>query len=457
MFLRSVAGAHVSAVARLSARTERRRRLAHSLTCGAAILAVGVSGCVTVDIPDAQNPTARSRAATSEEAMAYLQVSRAELVDRARTLEGFDAATRLGVGIAVTGAGVSASLESHAAKRVARFMTGGAVSYIANRNVAPRDISRIYRAGVTNLECIRGAAVVATRDTETLLEEVKDPAVDGDVEAAIRLIEADIRRAGELDDPGHQLAVPIADALDVLTPARSVLRKLRNFKKDPGVGERVLSGVNGTLQVVNQLALAQTPDVDAILQSGSAFGLFLNSGATWSKEAQDVLAKLKSMKPVTQGTSPIDAVIADLANHQLQLKVAVARIPDLSIASQLSAINECQTVVEALKPITVSPSPIVLQAGGDPVQLTITGAGPFVAKGLPTGVTFNSSALTLVAADGVGVKEYTIHVVGHGVDSGPLPLKVEAKPKPVETPTAPGTDGPPQTPPPTPGASGGGR
>lgn len=414
---------------------------------------IAVSACVTVDVgaPESgrsagnvSNPTARNTAATYDTAMDYLQSTRTALLVKARNKEAIDTSTKVGVAIGVAGAGVSASLSHHAEKRAIKFLTLGAVSYMANRDTAPAVLAGIYRAGVGNLECIRTAAIVAKSDVDALRADLTSGAqVETKVATAILALQSDIEAVAALplpengdvtdQDSAGSYAVDVQNALTAISGAKSSLKQVRTFVDNDGLGERVLSGVNGTLQVVNQQALARSPDIDTILQSGSVFGTFLDSGASWAAQIKGAQGRLATALNTSQsGTVLHERFLRD----QIRLQAALALIPNLSIDADLAAISQCRTVIGVLKPVTVSPNPVVVTVGGDPVKLALTGNAPFTIHWgeKPADVIFDSIARppTLTAGAASSAGEYTFHMVDNaGVDSGEVTLKVQAKAKPA--------------------------
>lgn len=426
------------------------------LTLLVCALPLALSACVTVDLKDkstitSSNPTSDIEAVSIDDAMRYLQASRQQYIKRARTLEGVDALTRAGVGVAVAGAGVSATLEHHAAKKAGKYLTFGAVSYIANQNVNPVAISRIYRAGATNLECIRGAAIAAKADVTVIRDDLKaQTTLASDLQVAIDRVQSDVDAINALQPSGKTdtYIAPVENAIVAVRNARAMRRSLLRFSKDngDGLGEQILSGVNGTRQVVNDQALKQTPTVEAILQSGAVFARFIKTGGAF---AGDVKAARDSLGTAFGGMSGVQAndatdPLAQLKRDELALSAVLAKIPDLSLASDFAAIAQCQTILAVLKPVTIAPSPIKALIGGEAVKLTITGQPPFTAYGLPADVLYDRAETTITAGAKAKAKTYKLHFVDAlGVDSGDVDLTLEAKPA---TPPASSTT-------PTPGAT----
>lgn len=437
-----------------------------------------LTGCVTVDAPEPAvkrvlNPTASNQLVSYDAAMDYLQVTRRAYLDRARVLEGVDATTRAGVGLSVVGAGISATLEHHAAKKAGKFLTYGAASFIANKNIAPIEISRVYRAGATNLECIRAAAVVGAKDAAQINAELTArPKVLEDVTNAANALEAvvfDIQelvakppapakvvapaakppakkgvKAAKLEpEPETEapekvgdLLAPADQAINAVKEARKVVRAVTLFKTDAGLGERVLASVNGTRQVVNDLALSRTPDVEAILQSGAAFARFTSTGVGWIgdiKTARDSLTEAFDTAGKTQSVKKggqVEILRNRLQAQELVLRAALAAVPDISLADDFAAIAQCQTAVGVYKPVTVSPNPIKATLGGDPVKLTLTGKAPFTGRDLPNNVAFDGTANPplLKAGEKAEAGDHTIRFTdAWGVDSGGVTLTLEAK------------------------------
>ncbi|HEY8571588.1 hypothetical protein [Phenylobacterium sp.] len=415
----------------------------YSRALAAAGLAASLCGCVTVDVPDrgafargapVMNPTDSASPASYPEAMAYLQAARSALLRRARTHERIDTVTKAGVGIAVAGAGISSTLEHGGAKRAVKFLTAGAVSYMANRDIAPARMSAVYRAGLTNLDCIRTGAVAADTNVAALRQQIlSDPDLVPRVERAIAALERDIDLVTsgsglQANEDPQTYAADILNANTAISSARSALRQLRIFLANNGLGEQVLTGVNGTLQAVNQQALAQTPDIDAIFQSGSVFGTFLNTGATWTSQIRTAQTSLADALKASHSST---ALKQRFGRDLIGLQAAISRIPSLSIDADLKTIGQCRTVFSVLKPVSVSPNPITLTAGGDSAKLTVTGTGPFAAHGTPLGIAFDGIAKppTITAAASAAPGDYNFSVSDAlGVDSGPIPLKVQAKP-----------------------------
>lgn len=458
--------------------------------CGiAALLAGTLAGCVTVDIQDKRrgelnNPTASSRRSDFETSMSYLQKARRALISRTKIMETFDAATRLGVGVGVVGAGISAAGKNRAAARAGKWLTGGAVSYIANKDVAPLAIAQVYRAGLSNLDCIRTAAVDA-HDRIALMQEDLDMArrdgVIQEVRSATRKLLDDIKKIEDLapDEKAASLTTSVEPALHAVASAEAAVTNMRLFAMrvngDTIVGEKVLTAVNGTLEIVNIQALDRTPDVDAILQSGSAFGTFLKAGAGWASQISDAKTALdKALTNANAGSQAGGKLKAaklqeDFIRDQLALKAVLAKIPDLSVEGDLDDISACRVVLGAVAPVNVTPNPVVIVAGGEAVALAITGRKTFVAKNLPADVTFDpyGNKPTLKASDAARAGDYTFHVVdGNGIDSGEVKLTITAKAKtaadtagndkqadgaaggskPADDVPAPAAGGPPPTP-----------
>lgn len=449
-----------------------------------------LTGCVSVDVNEKttpigatkpltmNNPTSINRAATYEEAMDHLQATRQAFLNRARAFEAVDAGTRLGVGMGVVGAGVSATLENHAAKKAGKWLTFGAANYVVNRSLAPVAVSRVYRAGMTNLECIRGAAIVAETDAKQIKDELNespDPTnrlkvAIGELQTVVDEIHTAKPAAGEEFAP---LLASTGNATSALKDARKVLRGAEIFKKnDGGVGERVLSAVNGTRAVVNDLALQRTPNVEAILQSGAAFARFTGTGATFVGDIKAAQDKLKAALENGQSESGdeknkrVDAWIVRLEAKESQLRDALTAMPDMSLADDFSAIAQCKTAVGVYKPVSVSPNPIKATVGGDAVKLTLSGTSPFTGLDLPHDVSFDGTGKSpvLKAGDKAEVGDHIIRFTDAlGVDSDGVTLTLEAK-KPASAngaendeggattttnkpPSAPVTNGPAPTPP----------
>lgn len=432
-------------------------------------------GCVTVDVPDRMagaltNPTASNDPASFGAAMAYLQLTRGTLITRSRRIETLDAATRLGTGLGVGGAGIAGSLVKRPARAIGALLTAGATSYMINRDTAPVAIGEVYRAGLTNLECIRTAALRAHADVQSLRQEIGDPTpLIGSISQSIDRLEQGIGQVQSLDltTDTSDLQLPIQQTLDAIKSARQSLRALRRVGTDTDadslVGERVLTGVNGTLAIVNQQVLARTPDVEAIFQSGVIFSRFLGQGADWTSDVTTAKTKLTTALTEVQASNTdieFTKFKERLIRDQIALRVLLNRIPDLSVDPSLDAIGQCRTVLDAIGPVTVLPNPIALTAGGDPVDVILKGRNPFVAQGLPPKVSFDPFGLTLKAGADAKAGSYTITFVdANGVKSPDAPLTIAAKapaaadasPAPMAPPAEGGTANPDATSPPVAG------
>lgn len=463
------------------------RRRAMALGCLSLLMTT--TACVTIDLPDRRNgaiinPNASNEAAKYNAAMEHLQTARSKLLSHARTLETYDAATRVVVMAGVTGAGIIASTETKPARDIGKFLTGAAVGFIANQNVNPVAISQVYRAGVTNLECIRAAALRAHGDVDGVRFDItKFPNLEADVDSAIAALDQDIAEIETLPLTTSilDMQATLENTHDAIKAARMSLRELRRFNADSAndtlVGERVLAGVSGTMDIVNFQAQQRTPDVRAIFQSGAIFSSVFTQGADWTTQIANARTtisgafdKLQSVR-IKDGETQKAELKERLIRHALALKVALNRIPDLSVEGGLTTISQCRTIISVLQPVTVSPNPIALTAGGDAVTMKLGGTGPHAAEDLPTLVSFDPTSSKLKAADAASAGDYSIHFVDrNGVASPDISLKVTAKaaasaaapaaapavaapvpavPAPVvAAPTAPSVPGgPPPTPP----------
>ncbi|MFJ5932232.1 hypothetical protein ACQKOH_20975 [Sphingomonas sp. NPDC092331] len=420
-----------------------RRRV---LVLACLSLLMTTTACVTVDLPDRHNgaiinPNASNNPAKYSEAMENLQTARSKLLSHARTLEAYDAATRVVVIAGVTGAGIVASTQTKPARDIGKFLTGAAVGFIANQNVNPVAISQVYRAGVTNLECIRAAALRAHGDVDGVRFDIaRFPNLEADVESAIATLEQDITEieALPLTTSILDMQATLENTHDAVKAARVSLRELRRFNADSAndtlVGERVLAGVSGTMDIVNFQAQQRTPDVAAIFQSGAIFSSVFTQGADWTTQIANARStisgafdKLQSVR-TKDGETQKAELKERLIRHALALKVALNRVPDLSVEGGLTTISQCRTIISVLQPVTVSPNPIALTAGGDAVTMKLGGTGPHAAEGLPTLVSFDPTSSKLKAADAAPAGDYSIHFVDrNGVASPDIQLKVTAK------------------------------
>lgn len=453
-------------------------------------LLLTTSGCVTVDLPDKRagaiiNPNASADPATYARAMDHLLTARRTLLSHSRTMETVDATTRVAVMVGIAGAGIVASTKTKPARDIGKFLTGASVGYMANRSIAPVAITQVYRAGVTNLECIRAAALVAHGDVDGLKFEIAaNPNMARDVETAIYSLEAEIvkiqylpltvttpaaagRSATKTTLDTTELQAPIQQTLAAIKNAQQALRALRRFNTDAAndslVGERVLAGVDGTMAIVNQQVLARTPDVEAIYQYGAIFARMLTQGADWATDIAAARTKLASALAGTQSDEPSLAERKEaLVRAQIALRVALNHIPDLSVDAGLARISQCRTLVAVLEPVTVSPNPIALTAGGDAVTVKLGGRAPHVAQDLPDKVSFDPFNDSVKAGDTAAAGSYSVHFVDtNGIASPDVPLTIAAKPAapaPAAVPApAPGAPAPaaPAAPAPAPAAGGG--
>lgn len=357
-----------------------RRRV---LVLACLSLLMTTTACVTVDLPDRHNgaiinPNASNNPAKYSEAMENLQTARSKLLSHARTLEAYDAATRVVVIAGVTGAGIVASTQTKPARDIGKFLTGAAVGFIANQNVNPVAISQVYRAGVTNLECIRAAALRAHGDVDGVRFDIaRFPNLEADVESAIATLEQDITEieALPLTTSILDMQATLENTHDAVKAARVSLRELRRFNADSAndtlVGERVLAGVSGTMDIVNFQAQQRTPDVAAIFQSGAIFSSVFTQGADWTTQIANARStisgafdKLQSVR-TKDGETQKAELKERLIRHALALKVALNRVPDLSVEGGLTTISQCRTIISVLQPVTASPPAVSAIGFGD--------------------------------------------------------------------------------------------
>src|ERR1700754_2876724 len=104
-----------------------------------ALASAMLASCATIDLPK-QNPVTSNATVGYDKAIVYLQQARAALLDKARAHESYDTVTKAGVAVGIAGAGVSSALHD-STKPVVHFLTLGAVSYIANQDVAPAPLA----------------------------------------------------------------------------------------------------------------------------------------------------------------------------------------------------------------------------------------------------------------------------------------------------------------------------
>ena len=215
------------------------------LACGACL-----TSCVTVDVPG--DPAAGATGADYSAAMTYLVKARALLLTKAQRRENLNDFTKGGVGVSVLGAGIATVFHS-AATSVAAVLTYGATNYAVNQDINPLALDAVYRAGISNMDCIRASAVTAKSEYDGLAGEL--PTEKTNLDHAIIALEADVAQAG--GDPG--LAAPVDQAVKDINAARAVSRHITAYLATTNLGEQIVSGVNGTLRVVNEQAQTRSP------------------------------------------------------------------------------------------------------------------------------------------------------------------------------------------------------
>jgi hypothetical protein len=386
-----------------------------------------MSGCVTVDIKT--DPAAGAPIATYGSAISYLVTARGALLEKAQHREHLNDFTKAAVGGGVGGAGVGALFHA-AVNPILGFLTFGAIGYAVNQDINPVALDDVYRAGISNLDCIRASAVVAYANVEGLRPQLTPHTR---LDAAIQQLASDVDAAG--GNPQYSLAV--TQAIADIKSARAVSLQIDSFLSTDSLGEQIVSAVDGTLSAVNQQALARSPSVDAVLQSGSTLSTFVNTGGQLSTKLQTARAQLTA-KGVANGGEGID-----FTTDRAALAAQVALIPDMSIGPELAAIGACHAQFSVLAPVTVSPSPVSLTTGGT-VALKITGNAPFYVAwdaGQPPDVHVDSGPQVSFTADADATpKSYVFHVVDKlGTPSDAVTLTVAAPPDTPKTaaPAAP--------------------
>ena len=261
-------------------------------------------------------------------------------------------------------------------------------------------------------------------------------------------------------DPG--LAAPVDQAVKDINAARAVSRHITAYLATTNLGEQIVSGVNGTLRVVNEQAQTRSPSIDAVLQSGSAFSAFMNTGSQLSSKLQAARSQLSTPNQTGHGVSQglMRSLADQIAADRRVLATRVQLIPDLTLGTELAAIGACHAQFSVLTPVTVTPSPVSVAAGGT-AALKITGTAPFYVQwdaGAPADVYVDSGPQVSFTANAKAQapKSYVFHVVdNHGTPSDSVTLNVTAAAAPT-TPTTPTNPKPKPKPKPKPGAGSGG-
>ncbi len=234
---------------------------------------------------------------------------------------------------------------------------------------------------------------------------------------------------------------PIKEAVTAIGEGRDALRITQRLLSDTALGEHILSGVNATLYAVNRDALDRSPDADAILQSASALGAFLDTGLGLSNKMKSVRTDMDKNRRGASLTAADDHGL-DFTHDIAELNSAVAALPVISIDSDMSAVDKCRYSAQARMPVTVAPSPVALKAG-ESKALDVTGSAPFFVSWdgtAPENVTVDTTdGVKLTVGDKAADGSLHFHVRDSlGTDSDMITLNVTAAPKTDPSP-APGT------------------
>jgi hypothetical protein len=331
-----------------------------------AASALLLSACTaTVQPPPAFSGTQRENGLTYAQAIDHLNTARDGLQNAMSRVENFDNLTKAGAGIGAAGAAIGAVFQS-SANLILGFLSVGASSYAANQLAAPHTLSAIYSAGLSNLQCIDLAGSAAYRTMTPIADELVSHRRD--LMTAISNLRLDVMEAGVQGKYKADVDLAITN----IASAEQVRTEIDSFLNAANIPEKMVMGIDNTVNAVNQEVLSKSPSIDAVYQASSIFSSINASSIRLSAQVNSARTQTGET-PLFRTEAANDPLEESFATHEKELRKVLAVIPTTLDTTPATAIGQCKAQFAADAPISIQPSgPINLRAGTS-VALSLPG------------------------------------------------------------------------------------
>lgn len=330
----------------------------HSRLFSAAVAALMLFGCTTMITRP--NITSAERAnGDYTSARTYLYQARTTLENKRSQSEQLNSVTKIGTGVGVVGAGVTAAFRG-SVDLMLGFLTGGGVSYATNQAVDPKTQTEIYSAGIANLTCVDNAAAIAQSAVSALgtPDELRELRNRLDIQSSA--LKADIVALGRpVTDTETE------DAKTLITAAKSLIHGIDGVTQPP-IGILMVNDVDRTIDAVNEQLATKAPNIDVIRQVGSTLGTFTAYAAGMKAQAEAARKQVDAAnvpRITTEGRRT--SVEQQMARDKQALRNTIAATPTTLPAPNLKVLEQCRLQMPSDAPLGLEPDgPITLRAGG---------------------------------------------------------------------------------------------